>query len=101
MHPINELITREFLEDLATRSNFRYGKNIAKDADFEFEKINTFNIIAKIKNHGHETRTVELMSTTKGFRWKCSCSSRKDLFCEHCVAVGLKHLELAAQPEEP
>lgn len=90
MRPVKEFLTEENLEDLASRSYFRYGKQIAKDGEIEIIKQNTFNIIAKVKQGtGHESRTVELMSTPKGFRWKCTCTNKKNLFCQHCVAAGL------------
>gem|GEM_PF-2305044 len=91
MLPITSLITPDQLEKMASRSNFRYGKEIFKDEEIKFDKINTFNLIATIRNRSRETATVELMSTTKGFRWKCTCTNKKGIFCHHCVAVGLKH----------
>ena len=90
MQPINQLVTTEKLQYLATRSHFRFGKDIAENGVVKVTKSNTFNYIASVqRKDGGETRTVELSSTTKGFRWKCTCSSKKDLFCEHAVAVGL------------
>lgn len=94
MTPIISLLTPIQLEKLASRSNFRYGKDIAKNGKVIFDKTNTFNLVATVEFRNGEKRTTELMSTSKGLRWKCSCTNRKDLFCEHCVAVGL-----AAQPE--
>lgn len=79
----------EQLEKLASRSNFRYGQEIFKNGAIEIIKSNTFNIIAKVKSKNKNTRTTELFSTSKGFRWKCTCTGRKDLFCNHCVAVGI------------
>jgi uncharacterized Zn finger protein len=89
MKPVKEYLTEEQLEDLASRSMFRYGKGIAKDGEFTEIKKNTFNIITQVKQGSHEKRTVHLESTPKGFRWKCTCSSKKNFFCQHCVAVGL------------
>jgi uncharacterized Zn finger protein len=95
MKPILSIISVEQLEDLASRSHFRYGKEIAEDGEIIFTKTNTFNLVAKVKYKNSQARTVELMSTPKGFRFKCTCSNKKDNFCQHCVAVGL-----AALPEE-
>jgi uncharacterized Zn finger protein len=89
MKPLLSLISMEQLEKLASRSNFRYGQEIAKNGKIHIEKSNTFNIIATVQSKNKNTRTVELSSTSKGFRWKCTCTGRKDLFCNHCVAVGL------------
>jgi len=89
MKPLKSFLTEEFIEDLATRSYFRYGKGIVKDGDVTMLEQNTFNLIAKVKHGDGQTRTVKLESTPKGFKYKCTCSNRKDLFCQHCVAVGL------------
>jgi hypothetical protein len=89
MKPIRSILTIEELEDLASRSNFRYGKEILKNGEFIIEKENAFNLIIKVKHKNSQTRTVELMSTSKGLRWKCTCTGKKDYFCQHCVAAGL------------
>lgn len=89
MLPLSSFITPEKLEELASRSHFRYGMQIAEEGEIKISKRNTFNVIATVKHGSHQTRTVSLMSTTKGFRWKCSCSSKKGFFCQHCAAVGL------------
>ena len=89
MKPIQILITTELIAELASRSNLRLGKAIAEDGKFEVEKTNTYGITARISHKSGQSRTVHLESTPKGLRWKCTCSSRKDLFCQHCVALGL------------
>jgi uncharacterized Zn finger protein len=89
MLPLASFITPEKLEELASRSHFRYGKQIAEEGEIEFTKTNTFNAVATVKHQNSQKRTVSLMSTTKGFRWKCTCTSKKGIFCQHCVAVGL------------
>lgn len=92
MKPVKTYLTEDNLQDLATRSHFRYGQKIAEAGDVKILKINNFNIVAKVQHGDGETRTVELMSTSKGFRTRCTCSARKDLFCQHCVAVGLSSI---------
>jgi uncharacterized Zn finger protein len=99
MKPILSIISVEQLEDLASRSHFRYGKEIAEDGEITFIKTNAFNLIAKVKYKNSQARTVELMSTSKGFRFKCTCSNKKDNFCQHCVAVGLAAIP-KEQPED-
>lgn len=89
MKPIKTFLTLENLEALASRSNFRYGSAIAEDGDVTILETKTFSVVAKVKHAQGETRTVKLESTPKGFRYKCTCTSRKDLFCKHCIAVGL------------
>lgn len=89
MKPLISLLTEEVIEDLASRGNFRYGKEIAEEANFTIEKSNTFNVAAKVKFRNNETRTVELMSTVKGLRFKCTCTSKKNFFCQHCTGLAL------------
>ncbi len=87
MKPLRDFLTEEQIKDLASRSYFRYGKEIASDGDVKIIKQNTFNVLATV--HNGQARTVELTSTPKGFRYKCTCTNKKNLFCQHCVAVGL------------
>lgn len=89
MKPLLSLISMDQLDQLASRSNFRYGQEIAKNGKIEITKSNTFNIFATVQSKNKNARAVELSSTSKGFRWKCTCTGRKDLFCNHCVAVGI------------
>lgn len=89
MKPITALLTTPDLEELSSRSNFRYGKEIIKNGQVKIIKSNTFNIQATVTYKNGDPYTAELMSTSKGLRWKCTCTSRKDLFREHCVAVGI------------
>ena len=93
MKPLTSLITLEEIQKLASRSNFRLGKAIAKSGVFGVEKINMYGQIVSVSHKQGQTRTVHVESTPKGLRWKCACSSRKDLFCQHCVALGLHILE--------
>jgi uncharacterized Zn finger protein len=90
MKSILSLITPEQLEKAASRSVFRHGKEIEKNGEIKITKENTFNIIADVRSKYGTIFTTELHSTTKGFRWKCGCTNKKNYFCEHCVAVGLK-----------
>ncbi len=89
MKPIRSLLTIETITDLASRSNLRYGKQMAEDGDVKITDENNYNVTASVKHGENQGRTVNLMSTTKGFRWKCTCTSKKDLFCNHCVAVAI------------
>ena len=89
MIPIKLLLAADELERLATRSNFRYGQQTVKHAEIILVDSNTFNLVAEVKSPNGESETIELRSTTKGFRWKCTCTARKSLFCRHGVAVGL------------
>ncbi|MDB4939892.1 MAG: hypothetical protein JWO40_317 [Candidatus Doudnabacteria bacterium] len=99
MKSIRELLAEDDLKKLASRSNFRYGQEIAKNDAIKIKKSNTFNLIVEIKPFGQRQIDTELHSTTKGLRWKCSCTAKKNFFCEHCVAVGL-YLNTPAQRSE-
>lgn len=89
MLPVKSFITIDELERLASRSNFRYGQELVRESGIKITDQNTFNIVAEVARGKHDPETVELRSTTKGFRFKCTCSARKNNFCEHCTAVGL------------
>lgn len=99
MKQLKEIITIQELEQQASRSNFRYGKQIAKDSEIKTTKVNTFNHHAEIKMKSGQPVHVSLMSTTKGLRWKCDCTNKKEYFCEHCVALGLFMIG-PAEPDE-
>ncbi|MEO8065518.1 MAG: hypothetical protein ABI643_01520 [Candidatus Doudnabacteria bacterium] len=92
MKPLNSLLTLEELKDLSSRSHFRYGQAIADAGDVQIHEKKTFRIEARVKHGDGQRRTVMLESTPNGLRWKCTCSSRKGFFCQHCVAVGLANL---------
>lgn len=57
MKPIKSFLTEEFLEDLGSRSNFRYGKVMAKNGDVTTLKTNAFNLVARVKHKNGEART--------------------------------------------
>lgn len=90
MQSILSFLTTENLKELASRSHFRYGQDLAENSEIKITKQNTFNILADIKlPKNNKILKTELNSTTKGLRWKCSCSNKKNYFCEHCVALGI------------
>ena len=79
----------QLIEELASRSNLRYGKQMVERGEITIDQPNVFNLTAKVEFSAHETRTVEFHTTPKGLRWKCTCSNKKNFFCNHCVAVAL------------
>lgn len=89
MKQIAAMCSEEELKKLASRSNFRYGQEIYKDGEIVFVQDEALHKVAKVNFRSNETRTVDVLSTPKGLKWKCTCTSRKDLFCKHYVAVGL------------
>jgi uncharacterized Zn finger protein len=94
MKPVKNIITIELLKKMASRSHFRYGEKLYENGDVTLLDGNVFNIHAEVKHNDKNGQLVDLMSTSKGFRYKCTCTARKDYFCEHCVAVGLKAIEV-------
>ncbi len=89
MKSVQSLLSHELIEQLASRSNLRYGKQIAERGKILIDQPNIFNVEAKVSFSAHETRTIEYHATAKGLRWKCSCSNKKNFFCNHCAAVAL------------
>lgn len=89
MQAIQAELSEDILKNLASRSNFRYGKDINKNGHITFTQDDVLHMVAKVEFRNSQTRTVDVLSTSKGIKWKCTCTSRKDLFCKHCVAVGL------------
>lgn len=92
MKPVKSILTEELLKHLASRSNFRYGKDIFQNGTIVHDIENAFHIVARVSFRAGQSRIVDILSTPKGLRFKCTCTSRKDLFCNHCVAVGLSLL---------
>lgn len=91
MLPLKNLFTEIEIQKLASRSHFRLGKQMAEEWEIMFTKVNVFNIHADLK-HKNTLHHTEISSTTKGLRWKCSCSAKKNYFCEHITAIGIKVL---------
>ena len=100
MEPILSFVSPEELKILASRSNLRYGLSIADNGIITISKINTFNIEGVIKYGNKNEERTELHSTVKGLRWKCTCTSKKGLFCEHCVALGTHVFQKNKQEKE-
>jgi len=100
MKPVKFLINLEEITKHGSRSNLRLGKAIAEEGEFQVEKTNPYVELVKINHKGGQSRTVRVESTPKGLRWKCTCSSRKDLFCQHCVALGLHIIQNSDSVDE-
>lgn len=87
--PLKQLLTVEEIESLASRSNLRFGKQILKDAKIVITNSNVFRRVATVSYKNNPLQTVDLMATNKGLRNICTCTSRKNMFCEHAIAVAL------------
>ena len=64
-----------------------------KDAKIVTVSKNTYKMVSTIAFKNHPLQKVELLSDHKGLHYKCTCTNRKKLFCEHVVAVCLKAIE--------
>jgi uncharacterized Zn finger protein len=91
METIVELTEPEALKKLATPANFRLGKEIVRQGGVHFGNITSLRVSAKVGGvqAADQRRAVELTAFEDGLHWSCTCSSRRDLFCKHCAAVGL------------
>ena len=91
----------------ARASDFRLGSEIAAKQGVEIVERGADFVQAKVglKDHKIQRRRVELRATTAGLVWRCSCTTKRDLFCKHCVAVALTVIAgpaaLTINDEEP
>jgi uncharacterized Zn finger protein len=78
----------------ARAADFRLGKQIAAQGEVEIIEREADRILAKAgrKDHKIQRRQVELRATASGLVWRCSCTTKRDLFCKHCVAAALTAL---------
>jgi uncharacterized Zn finger protein len=72
-------------------ADFRLGREIAAQGEVEIVEREPDRILAKAgrKDRKIQRRQVELRATAAGFVWRCSCTTKRDLFCKHCVAAAL------------
>jgi uncharacterized Zn finger protein len=86
---IRALISAEQLKKRSTPSNFRLGQEIADAGQIEFLELSPSHIKAKAGTPQGQNRTVEFSLNGDALEWQCSCTSKRDQFCKHAVAVGL------------
>jgi uncharacterized Zn finger protein len=87
MSSVADLVEPEHLRRLATPSNLRLGEEIARQGGVELLEFGPSKVTAKVG--GGQRRSVELDATPQGLAWKCTCATRPDLFCKHCVALAI------------
>lgn len=84
-------ISENTIKSLATPSNYKLGKELFDAHEVEITGITTTHATARVGGNGTQRRKVELMDTSNGLSWKCTCiGAEKQVFCKHCVAVGLE-----------
>jgi uncharacterized Zn finger protein len=86
-----DLVEPGVLTRLATPANSMLGREIADQGGVEVAQFGPLRVRAKVGGVAAavQRRRVELVSGSNGLEWSCTCSSRKDLFCKHCVATAL------------
>ncbi len=94
--PLMESLDEDTLRQLATPSNFRYGKETFDQGGVEFAHRGRFDAKATVQPSGGQKRTVILKSADGGVSCQCTCTLQAGTFCKHCVAAGLA--VLAQQP---
>jgi uncharacterized Zn finger protein len=81
------LVGDEALAILARPANLRLGREIVATGGVELVEFEPPRVVAKVT--GGQRRTVELEVEGGRLRFRCSCTSRADLFCKHCVAAAI------------
>jgi uncharacterized Zn finger protein len=87
MSSVADLVDPDHLRRLATRSNLRLGEEIVRQGGVELIEFGPSKVVARVG--GGQRRKAELDSTPQGLAWRCSCTSRRELFCKHCVALAI------------
>ena len=84
---VADLVPEAALQALATPSNLRLGREIAASGGVELLELGPLRVVAKVA--GGQRRTVELNAVGGRLTFSCTCTSRADLFCKHCVAAAI------------
>jgi uncharacterized Zn finger protein len=106
MPAVADLVDHGVLARLATPANLRLGRRIVDQGGVELAAMGPLRISAKVGGFAAavQRRLVELAHGAAGLKWSCTCTSRRDLFCKHCVATALvvrEKVGLSAQPSQP
>jgi uncharacterized Zn finger protein len=89
MPSIADLTDEDSLLRLSSSSNFRLGREIAESGGVELVEFGPVKVVAEVTPPGGVKRIVTLISSGRDLRWKCTCTSRVEVFCKHCVAAGI------------
>lgn len=97
MPAIADFVEPNKIVQLATPANLRIGHEIVDQHGVELTEFGPLRVCAKV---GHtasadQLRTVTLLSTAEGLQWSCTCTTRQNFFCKHCVAAALVTWEKA------
>ena len=89
MKKLSELLRVVHVDELASRSHSRLGKEMALDDAVAVQERGPFLLRATVGFRNGQVYMVRIDATSKGLRYACSCSSRKGNFCAHLAAVVL------------
>lgn len=89
MPTVADFTDEQSLQALSSPSNFRLGREIAGSGGVELVESGPLRVVAEVTPPGGVKRKVTLTSSGDELKWKCTCTSRKHVFCKHCVAVGI------------
>jgi uncharacterized Zn finger protein len=89
MPSVADLTDEDSLLRLSSSSNFRLGWEIAESGGVEIVEFGPVKVVAGVTPPGGVKRIVTLVSSGEGLGWKCTCTSRLEVFCKHCVAAGI------------
>jgi len=91
MQSVTDFVHHGVLVRLATPANLRLGRKIVDQGGVELAPYGPLRVSAKVGGvaAAGQLRTVELTSSASRLAWSCTCTTHKDLFCEHCVATAL------------
>lgn len=97
---LTELLSQNFIEENAIKSNIVYGKAIYnRDAvkligntDTEVEAW-VGGLDGAVIEGGGSKRRVQFISSEDGLKWNCTGNPKNhQIFCKHCVALALELL---------
>ena len=89
MPSVADMTDQDSILRLSSRSNFRLGREIADAGGVELVEFGPLKVVAEVTPPGGVKRKVTLESASGALKWKCSCTSRAEVFCKHCVAAGI------------
>ncbi|MEW6144427.1 MAG: hypothetical protein AB1598_05355 [Thermodesulfobacteriota bacterium] len=89
MPSVADLTDEDSLLKLSSSSNFRLGQEIAESGGVELVEFGPVKVVAEVTPPGGVKRTVTLFLSGQRLGWKCTCMSRVDVFCKHCIAAGI------------
>ena len=89
MPSVADLTDQDSILRLSSRSNFRLGQEIADAGGVEFIEFGPVKVVAEVTPPGGVKRLVTLTSSGWSLAWTCTCTSRVEVFCKHCVAAGI------------